>query len=298
MWGRGMAEDRREAPIVLACDVGGTRLRVARVDPDGVVSGKQAISTPPDDPTSLARVLAEAIDGLGGRPSAVVVGIPGPVDYSKGAPLRLPNLPNWEGHIQSSLLEAELGIPVVLANDADLAALGEYTYGAGRSSTDMVYVTVSTGVGAGVVLGGKLVRGRLSLAEIGHTIIDRRSGETVETLGSGTALGRLSGDDGASVAARAAQGDPEAARQFHEVAESLAIGVFNLAHLFSPDTAVIGGGMSQAGDLLLGPVRDAFNACQPGCPAIGVRVVRAEGGDDAGLKGAAALWQEMGSGGR
>jgi len=293
-----MVEDRRTDTSVLACDVGGTRLRVARVYPDGSVRGKQAISTPQDDPTALARVLAEAIDGPGGRPEAVVVGIPGPVDYSAGAPLRLPNLPDWEGHIQSSLLEDELGILVILANDADLAALGEYTYGAGRSSTDMVYVTVSTGVGAGVVLGGKLVRGRLSLAEIGHTIIDRRSGETVETLGSGTALGRLSGDDGASVAARAAQGDPEAARQFREVAESLAIGVFNLAHLFSPDTAVIGGGMSKAGDLLLGPVRDAFNACQPGCPAIGVRVVQAESGDDAGLKGAAALWQEMGSEGR
>ena len=94
MWGRGMAENRREAPIVLACDVGGTRLRVARVAPDGVVSGKQAIFTPPDDPTSLARVLAEAIDGPGGRPSAGGVGIPGPGDYSKGAPLRLPNLPD------------------------------------------------------------------------------------------------------------------------------------------------------------------------------------------------------------
>ena len=206
-----LAEDRRKDTAVLACDVGGTRLRVARVYPDGSVCGKKAISTPQGDPTALARVLAEAIDGPGGRPEAVVVGIPGPVDYSTGAPLRLPNLLDWEGHIHSSLLQDELGIPVVLANDADLATLGEYTYGAGRFSTDMVYVTVSTGVGAGVVLGGKLVRGRLSLAEIGHTIIDRRSGETLETLGSGTALGRLSGDDGASVAARAVQGDPEAA---------------------------------------------------------------------------------------
>ncbi len=228
------------------------------MNPDGTVRGKQAISTPPDDPASLARVLARAIDGPGERPSAVVVGIPGPVDYLAGVPLMLPNLPDWEGHVRASRLEAELGLPVILANDADLAALGEYTYGAGRPSTDMVYVTVSTGVGAGVVLGGKLVRGRFSLAEIGHTIIDHATGETVETLGSGTALGRLSGEDGASVAARAAKGDTEAARQFHKVAESLAIGVFNLAHLFSPDTAVIGGGMSQAGDLLLGPVRETF----------------------------------------
>ena len=287
-----MAKQTQGTGTILACDVGGTRLRVARVDPDGTVHDKHVIPTPPDDPSALARVLAEAIDGPGGPPAAVVIGIPGPVDYSAGVPLMLPNLPDWEGHVQASRLEAELGLPVVLANDADLAALGEYAYGAGRDSIDMVYVTVSTGVGAGVVLGGKLVRGRLSLAEIGHTIIDRRSRETVETLGSGTALGRLSGEDGASVAARAARGDPETARQFREVAENLAVGVFNLAHLFSPDMAVIGGGMSQAGDLLLDPVRDAFNACQPGCPAAGVTVVRAEGGDDAGLKGAAALWQE------
>jgi glucokinase len=290
-----MTEDRPTAGTVLACDVGGTRLRVARVDPDGTVHGKQAISTPSDDPTALARALSGAIDGPDGPPDAVVVGIPGPVDYSAGVPLMLPNLPQWEGHVQASRLETELGLPVALANDADLAALGEYTYGAGRPSTDMVYITVSTGVGAGVVLGGKLVRGRLSLAEIGHTIIDRRSGETVETLGSGPALRRLSGMEGATVVARAAKGDTEAARQFREVAESLAIGVFNLAHVFSPDTAVIGGGMSQAGDLLLGPVRETFSACQPGCPAAGVKVVPAEGGDDAGLKGAAALWQEMSS---
>jgi glucokinase len=181
---------------------------------------------------------------------------------------------------------------VLLANDADLAALGEHRYGAGRGSRDMVYVTASTGVGAGVIIGGKILHGRLSLAEIGHTIIDRSTGDTVEDLGSGTALARLAGEDPGSVAARAAAGEPDAARLFAGVAGDFAIGVFNLVHSFAPDTVVIGGGMSQSGELLLGPVRDAFAKCADGCPASLVKVVRAQGGDDAGLKGAAAYWAD------
>ena len=141
-------------------------------------------------------------------------------------------------------------------------------------------------------LNGRLLRGRLSIAEAGHTIIERTTGGTVETLGSGTALLRLSGEDPASVAAQAAAGDSEALHYFNEVAEAFAVGVFNLVHCFSPEVVVIGGGMSRSGDLLLNPIRRMLEECGGVCPSSRVVVVEAQGGDDVGLKGAAVFWAE------
>ena len=280
------------AAHVLVCDLGGTRLRVAVVAPDGSIQSKQVIRTPADDPGALARTMRDVLDHHAKDVVGAVVGVPGPMSYAEGKPLKLPNLPDWEGHISSGMLETELGIPVLIANDADLAALGEHRYGAGRGSRDMVYVTASTGVGAGVILGGHLLHGQLSLAEIGHTIIDQANHKTVEQLGSGTALSRLAGEDAAAVGARAIAGDEDAQAHFAEVAGSFAVGVFNLVHCFSPELVVIGGGMSQAGDLLLDPVRKALSQCDDLCPASSAEVVRAQGGDDVGLRGGAAYWAE------
>ena len=280
-----------DRPRILACDLGGTQLRTAVVDATGEVTQRHAVPTPKDDPGALSALLLDALSDSD-EIEGVVVGVPGPIDYAAGAPTMLVNLPAWEGHVSAPRLSSGLGIDVLLANDADLAALGEHRFGAGRGFDDVAYVTVSTGVGAGVVLGGRLVRGRLSLAELGHTIIDRHAMKTVEDLGSGTALGRIAGENAASVSARAMQGDPEAAALFREAADALAVGVLNLVLLFSPQVVVIGGGMSQAGDLLLDPVRQAIMACPPSSPASRALVVRAATGDDAGLKGAAAYWAD------
>lgn len=274
-------------PRVLACDLGGTQLRTAVVGADGAVTRRRAVPTPKDDPGALASLLKDAL-AEAGEVEGVVAGVPGPIDYAAGAPTMLVNLPAWEGRVSAASLSSELALGVLLANDADLAALGEHRFGAGMGFDDVAYVTVSTGVGAGVVLGGRLVRGRLSLAELGHTIIDRRAMKTVEDLGSGTALGRMAGENAAAVSARAQEGDTEAAALFREAADALALGVFNLVHLFSPQVVVIGGGMSQAGDLLLDPVREMLER-RPGSR---VSVVRAAAGDDAGLKGAAAYWAD------
>ena len=280
------------AAYVLVCDLGGTRLRVAVATPDGTLQSKQVIATPTDDPGALARAMRDLLDRNGEGVVGAVVGVPGPVNYAQGKPLMLPNLPDWEGHISSRMLENELGIPVLIANDADLAALGEHRYGAGRGSQDMVYVTASTGVGAGVILGGRLVHGQLSLAEIGHTIIDLANHRTVEQLGSGTALSRLAGEDAAAVGARAIAGDEDALAYFTSVAGSFAVGVFNLVHCFSPELVVVGGGMSRTGDLLLDPIRKALSQCRDLCPASRAGVVLAHGDDDVGLRGGAAYWAE------
>jgi glucokinase len=277
---------------ILVCDVGGTRLRVAVVGPGGSVVSKEVIGTPKDDPGALARTMRLVLEKAGRPIVGAVVGVPGPVDYPRGEVLQLSALPHWEGRVSAASLSADVGIPVLLANDADLAALGEHRYGAGRGSEDMLYVTFSTGVGAGVIIGGRLLHGRLSLAEAGHTIIDRATGGTLEGLGSGTALARAAGEDAAAVAARAAQGDPEARRHFSSAAEALAIGVFNLVHCFSPEVVVIGGGMDQAGELLLAPVRARLERCAEGCPVSRAKVVKAEGGDDVGLRGGFAYWMD------
>ena len=159
----------------------------------------------------------------------------------------------------------------------------------------MLYVTSSTGVGAGVIINGKLLHGRLSLAEAGHTIIDWTTGGTLETLGSGTALARVAGEDAAAVAARAAAGDPAASQHFASTAEAFAVGVLNLVHCYSPEVVVIGGGMSQAGELLLGPVREQLQRCGHGCVASKAKVVKAQGDDDVGLRGAYAYWMDCSS---
>ena len=277
---------------ILACDLGGTRCRVAVVDRYGSVHSKRAISTPRDDPGALSRLMQSALREAGNDLAGAVIGVPGPVDYSRGEVLALPNLPNWEGKVSAHRISEELDIPVLIANDADLGALGEHRYGAGRGSQDMLYVTSSTGVGSGVIIGGRLARAKFSLAELGHTIIDRQTHGTVESLGSGTALARLSGQDAASVEGRARAGDAEAERYFASVAESFAVGVFNAVHCFSPEIVVIGGGMSRAGDRLLEPIKALVSQCGSGCPASRARVVRATGGDDAGLRGSVAYWSE------
>ena len=280
---------------VLAVDLGGTRLRVAVFDDAGEMRAHTVAPTPPDDPGALTEAMRAAIAASPVTLDGAVVGIAGPLSYAEGLSLKMPNLPRWEGHISAQGLADATRLPVVLANDADLGALGEHRFGAGRGVDDMVYVTVSTGIGAGVILNGRLLHGRRSLAEIGHTTIDRQTGDTVEQLGSGTALGRIAGIDGAEVTRRARAGDREALASFSEVAGALAIGVMNLVLCFMPQRVVIGGGVSQSGDLLLDPIRARIAAGSSGV-ATQPEVVIASGGDDVGLLGGLALWHDLTTG--
>ncbi len=276
---------------ILAVDLGGTRLRVALITDDGTLVDKSVISTPRDRPAALVQAMEAHAARSSFEIHVAVVGVPGPIKYETGEAIRLPNLPGWEPHVAAQRLSSQIGLPVLLANDADLAALGEHRFGAGRGTQDMLYMTSSTGVGAGVILNGRLLHGRHSLAEAGHTIIERSSGGTVEELGSGTALARTAGMPGHEVTERARAGDEQALTALQEVADAFATGVFNLVHCFMPERVVVGGGVSQAGDLLLDPIRARLGNC-PGCSARSVDVVTASGGDDVGLLGAGAYWQD------
>ncbi|GAC1477231.1 MAG: ROK family protein [Acidimicrobiales bacterium] len=285
----------------LAVDLGGTRMRCAVVDPDGLLHHRQETATPHDGTGAAALVdLMRAVTSTVPCQRAVV-GVPGRVNYRLGTLEHAPNLPfGWLPALTEAALAPAIGIPVALANDADLAAVGEATSGAGRPFADVAYLTLSTGVGAGVVLGGLLVHGRRSLAELGHTVIalDRLTqGQpaTLEDLASGSALGRLAtaagiGSVGREVVARVEAGDPDAARVWSALVGAAAVGVVNLAWTFSPDVVIIGGGLGLVGDVLLDPLRVAV--ARDGPPAVQpeIEIVAAELGDDAGLVGAAG-WQ-------
>lgn len=282
---------------VLAVDLGGTRMRAAIVDASGRVLERRVAPTPHDG-HGPAALIALAADVLARRSVVTaVVGVPGRVQYGSGQLEHAPNLPaSWVPSLNEATLSDLLDMPVALANDADMAAVGEAMFGAGRPFADVVYVTISTGVGAGVVLGRRLVHGARSLAEIGHTIIDRRAlldgrPATVEELASGPALARHAaalGLDATSADVVALVDVDERARTaWGDGVHVAGLAIANLAHLFAPDVFVVGGGVGLTGERLLAPIRDLLAAYGPRGHVTGPTVVGAALGDDAGLVGAA-----------
>lgn len=284
---------------ILAIDIGGTNLRAALVDADGVVTDRETTETPKEPDPEVLFDLARAVLARAGDVDAAVVGVPGRVDYGHGVLEYAPNLPQaWRDELTETALAEELGIDVALANDADLAAVGEAWFGAGRDFDDVAYLTISTGIGAGVVTGGLLVHGRRSVAEVGHTIVDGarlREGRkaTVEQLGSGTALSELAqeagiAEDGKALVDLVRSGDVTAQRIFERVVYSAALGAVNLAHLFTPEVIIVGGGLGLVGDLVLDPIRTMVAEQGPRAMPVPICIKNAELGDDAGLAGAGA----------
>jgi glucokinase len=293
---RTRTEVRRDAPL-LAVDLGGTQMRAAIVDSTGGVLDHCIAPTPrrSHSPDALVALVAGVLERH--RVSMAVVGVPGRVHYGTGRLEDAPNLPaGWVASWTEDVLSGVLGLPVALANDADMAAVGEAMFGAGKGYADVVYLTISTGVGAGVLLGGRLVCGTRSLAEIGHTVIDRVAANrgrpaTVEELGSGTALAHHAaglglGAEGAELVALVDE-DDRARRVWDDAVQAAGLAVANLAHLFAPEVVVVGGGLGRTGERLLMPIRDMLAAHGPRGHDASPLVVGAALGDDAGLAGAA-----------
>lgn len=291
---------------VLAVDLGGTRMRAAVVAADGTVSSRCAQPTPRDAecPDALLALAGEVLESR--TIARAVIGVPGVVDYAAGRLEQAPNLPShWPAALDEGHLSQRLGVAVDLANDADAAAVGEAYFGAAAGWNDVVYLTVSTGVGAGVLLGRCLVRGRRSLAEVGHTVVDlaaERDGRpaTLEDLGSGTALERAGAGaglpaDGKRIVELTRAGDEAASRVWQGLARVVAVGVANLAHLFAPEVVVLGGGVGRAGAVLLDPVRAHLRGglAPEGNAPLELRTAALD--DDAGLAGAAAWRQATGA---
>lgn len=281
----------------LGFDLGGTQVRAALVE-GGQVLRRAALRT---DVTGGPEAVMEQFLRLGesvadkAAPVAVGIAAPGPLDTVTGVVDHIPTLPGWESFALRDRLAHAFGLPAVVENDGIAAAQGEWRHGAGRGLAHLVYVTVSTGVGGGVVVDGRLLHGRRGMAgHVGHMRVAEdgpvcscgRVG-CFEALASGTAFGRRA-DGGAEAVARARQGDPAALSLLAEEARLLGRGFANLAHLYAPERIIMGGGVAQAFDLLAPRIRAEFDAeAMP--PFRTVEIVPAALGDNAGLIGAADL---------
>ena len=296
------------APHAIGIDIGGTRLRAALVDRAGTLLARAETPTlagegPAAVIAQIARLVEQVGQGATGEGIAGAgVSSPGPIDTVRGLALGVPTLKGWNGVPIADMIAEALDLPVTLENDGIAAANGEWRFGAGRGLTDFVYVTVSTGIGGGIVSGGRLLHGRMGMAgHIGHMTV-MIGGEKCscgnagcwEAYASGTAFARRIGRSGAaaqdpeSVLAAARDGDPQAAGLVAEHGDYLGIGIASLLHLFSPQAVILGGGVSNGLDLLMPAIdrRVRLNAM----PAFrDIPVIRAGLGENSGLVGAAAL---------
>ena len=308
-------------PLAVALDLGGTQVRAALVDGDGVIHARAAeltdVAGGPGGVLVQMRRLASEVSG--GLPQGALAGVgvcaPGPLDTETGTVLGIPTLPGWEDFPLRDALATALALPVTLENDGIAAAYGEWQHGAGRGLRHLVYVTVSTGIGGGVVMDGRLLHGRRGMgAHVGHFQMDPAgplcscgAHGCFEVLAAGPALGKagraaaqrdgaglitvLAGDEpiGAQhVVDAARRGDAEAHRIIDQEAEYLGIGLTGLIHLYSPERVIMGGGVSTAFDLLDHGIHDVILR-QAMAAFRDVRVVRAGLGGNSGLVGAAAL---------
>jgi glucokinase len=316
--GGGLDPDARGP--VLALDIGGTKLAAGVVDASGKTHsflversrtelGSDAVLR---DLFALGRRAVEASGVAWAEVGAVGVGCGGPLDAARGILLAPPHLPGWRDVPVGRLAEEEFDRTVVLENDATAAAAGEHRYGAGVGTRNMVYLTISTGVGGGVVIDGRLYRGAMGNGgELGHVTIDwhgrhcrgcgRRgcleayvsgtsiSERAVEEMDPDSSLAVLPRPSAEDVAAAARAGDRFAGKLWDETVEALACGLTSIVNLFEPELVVLGGGVTRSGPQLLDPVRRVVRerAMAPAGSAAGI--VAAALGDRVGVVGAAAI---------
>jgi len=265
---------------------------------------------------TLERELAAARDA---RPdvAAIGLGIPSTIDRERGLAIMTVNL-ELAGVPVRDLMRERLGLPVMLDNDANAAILAEHRFGAARGATNAVMMTIGTGIGGGLVIGGEVYRGSTGAgAELGHVVIDEDGPPCqgncpnrgcVETLASGTAIAReglaaaeAAPDsalglvlaqgvtlDGKEVTDAALEGDAIAIGVLQRIGRRLGVALSSLANIFEPDVIVIGGGAIRGGDLLLDPARDEL-AARALSPMNGTPIAAAELGPDAGMSGAAEM---------
>jgi len=308
---------------LVGVDLGGTRIRAVLCGPDGRVIGRASALTQADGgPDAVIARIYETIRSAVGdrsweRVRAIGIGAPGPLDPHAGVVVRAPNLPGWVDVPLRAMIAREFGIPASLGNDANLAALGEHAFGAGRGVEEMVYMTISTGIGGGIISRGELLLGRHGFAgEIGHQtiVVDgpvcgcgnrgcleamaagpaiARMGREAAESGRGAAILEAAGGDlqaisSRTVAAVAHRGDETARAIILRAARYIGIGLANLANILDPELFVLGGGVTRIGDLLFDAIRETIRkVAMP--PVRGVRVEEAALGDDVVLMGAVEL---------
>jgi glucokinase len=276
--------------LTIGVDVGGTKIAAGVVSDDGEILERQRLNTPARDPAATSEAIAQLVLELKNRHDVAAVGIgaAGYVDAERSTVLFAPNLA-WRGEPLRANVEGRVDLPVVIENDVNAAAWAEFRFGAGEDVDELIMVAVGTGIGGGVVLGGELFRGSYGIAaEFGHIRVVPdghvcgcgnygcweqyasgkalvRTVQEVAQTGSPRAAGVLKlaeGDPaaitGQLVTSAATAGDPLAVEAFEDLGMWLGQGIADLVSVFDPAVIIVGGGVSEAGDLFLEPTRSAF----------------------------------------
>ena len=309
----------------IGIDLGGTNIKAGILDEKEVLVCRRSIATEADRGFEhvfgrLVGLVDDLLEqaGLGKADvCAIGFGTPGPMSHEKGVIYAAPNLPGWEHIPLRDRFAQATGLPVTLDNDANAATFGEFVAGAGRGTRNMVMLTLGTGIGGGIILDGRLVRGTFdNAAEIGHTIavpggracpcgqrgcleryasanavaerfVEALDGGERSSLGAAATGGRKISS--ADVARAAREGDALATRIWDEMCLHLAVACVNIQHMVNPETVVLGGGLIGAGEQLLIPVREHFRREVWPVPQDYPRIELATLGNDAGVIGSAAL---------
>jgi glucokinase len=315
---------------VLAIDIGGTHFRIALFDSQGrqlvISEGETLRAGGREWMLDEIRQHTRALLGQAGPSLACGISFGGPVDFRQQRVTSV-HSPGWTDFSFAEWVDANLHLPCLIDNDANVGALGEFRYGAGRGTEAMVYVTLSTGIGAGVILNGKILRGKDGLAgELGHIPISeagntcscgavgclesfssgwaiaergrewrRRRGDSLAALGD-SSRSRSEGITAREIAQAAARGDPADFEIMRAAAHSLARGLLTVVRILNPDRIVLGGGLIQAGAVLLDPLRESL--AKLASPTIGysTEIVTAGLGTYSPLYGAAAMALDLAAG--
>ena len=327
-----MQQGKKRKPPVLAIDLGGTKIITALVSDKGEIIARKYCLTLANKGTEsvINRILSTVDSFLNLRNmsvrqlNAISIAAAGVIDMEKGIITRSPNLPGWIDIPLRSIVKEKFQVDTFLINDANAAVLGEYQFGAGKGLSNLILITLGTGIGGGIIINGRLYFGASGGAgEIGHMTIDVNGprcscGNTgcLEMFASGTAIareairrindgekssltsvvkGKIKNITAEKVEKVAREGDYLASDVIARAASYLGAGMVNLVNIFNPEMIIIGGGMSEMGELLLDPIRHAVRERAFHLSAQAVRIVPAQLGSDAGVSGAAVFAFQRGS---
>lgn len=309
----------------IGVDIGGTNVKIALVDFDGKIIYSNTVPTRAEmgyeaGVNNIKQAIKELMQETGESAKtieAIGFGLPGQIDYKEGIVKNLPNIPGWVNIPLAKIIEDEFSIPTRLDNDVRCAALGELNFGAGKGCENLICITVGTGIGSGIVLNGKLVRGASNAAgEIGHIKMDMTGGPLCgcgdygcfEAYASGPAIVTMakeyiSGGKSAKykematdgiitpyiVAQAALQGDAVSIQIFKQMGKIIGTGLASVINLLNPEKIIIGGGVADAGDILLNPIKETIIDRAMPIQGSAVQVVPAQLANTAGVIGASLL---------
>jgi len=301
----------------VVADIGGTQIRAAVFqtgNPNPLIVKKIRTKDKLQSPTERLIGLFKEVWPNDQQVKAIVVAVPGYLDKNEGIVFEAPNVPGWIDLQLRQLLEEQFHVPILLGNDANLAAIGEWRYGVGKGHNNLLYMTISTGIGGGAIVNGRLMEGHRGLAgEFGHVTIipngplcgcgHRGHLEAVAAgpaiaryvteriaLGAKSSLETINNPTAADVSQAAQAGDALAIQAITRAGTFIGHTLADFIHLFNPSIVILGGGVMASGDLILSPIKKALPEYILGHVYLDqVQIVRASLGDNAGLIGALAL---------